>query len=387
MQSLLKGSAPRAIILCLSLFAAAFTAHAQTPSSNEDASILLSILSDVEAGSGVVTVDSGQAAQAKASAGKLSRWFDLQMATLNLRYRYIDNSSGVVTTNQLQHREVFKGRLKFDADGKYSLNAGVFTGRAFNGGWNNTGWGTGDGQTNLSVKQLYFSAAPVEGLELQYGGLYLNRGESTEITTYDEDGYIMGERVTIKRPHKLFFDEISVTYAFLGDINTPNINKRYFRLKQSNYHQFLLEKKIGKRAAVSADYTFESGRETMREAIRVDVRESRVLDTARFENYQRAGRTAAYGFALHGEKAITKRLTVVGGYAQIDPLYGGLNADRFVIGKRLFVLSTLRLTSAITVSTFATRAVANSVPVPIRTRVELLISYNLLKGLQRTGWF
>jgi len=383
MGSFLKGRAPGAIFLCLSLFAAVLKAHAQTPSSNEDASIL----NGDEAVSCAVLADSSQAAQVQTSAGRLSRWFDLQMATLNLRYRYIDNSLGIVTTNQLQHREVFKGRLKFDADGKYSLNAGIFTGRAFTGGWNNTGWGTGDGQTNLAVKQLYFSAAPVKGLELQYGGLYINRGESTEITTYDEDGYIMGERVSIKRPDKLFFDEITVTYAFLGDINTPNINKRYFRLKQSNYHQFLLEKKIGKRAAVSADYTFESRRETMREAIRVDVHESRVLDTVRFENYQRAGRTAAYGFAVHGEKAITKRLTVVGGYAQIDPLYGGLNADRFGIGKRLFVASTLRLTSTITFNTFATRAIANSFPVPIQTRVELIISYNLLKGLQRTGWF
>jgi hypothetical protein len=383
MGSFLKGRAPGAIIFWLSLVAAVLTAHAQTPSSNDDASTP----NGDEAESSAVLADSSQTAQSKTSAGKLSRWFDLQMATLNLRYRYIDNSLGIVTSNQLQHREVFKGRLKFDADGKYSLNVGVFTGRAFTGGWNNTGWGTGDGQTNLAVKQLYLSAAPVKGLEVQYGSLYINRGESTEITTYDEDGYIMGERVSIKRPDKLFFDEISVTYAFLGDINTPNINKRYFRLKQSNYHQFLLDKKIGKRAAVSADYTFESGRETMREAIRVDVHESRVLDTARFENYQRTGRTAAYGFAVQGEKAITKRLTVVGGYAQIDPLYGGLNADRFQIGKRLFVLGTLRLTSTITLSTFATRAVANSVPVPIQTRFELIFSYNLLKGLQRTGWF
>ncbi len=317
----------------------------------------------------------------------MSRWFDLQMATLNLRYRYADNSLGIVTSNQLQHREVFKGRLKFDGDGKYSLNAGVFSGRTFIGTWNNTGWGTGDGQTNLALKQLYLSAAPIAGLELQYGGIYIIRGQSTEISSYDDDGYIMGERVTIKRPDKLFFDEVSVTYAFLGDTNTPNINKRYYRLKQSNYHQFLLEKKIGGRATVSADYTFESGRETMREAVRVDVHESRVLDSARFENYQRAGETAAYGFALHGEKAVTKRLTIVGGYAQIDPRYGNLNADRFLTGKRLFVVTNLQITSELTFSAYATRAVANSVPVSQLTRVDLIISYNLLRRLQRTGWF
>jgi hypothetical protein len=368
----------RAIVLCLLLMAGAAVTRAQAPSVN--------VPGDDDATAEPADINPFSA-QAQTRQGKLTPWFDLQMALLALRYRYVDNSAGVTTLNQAQHKEQFKGRLKFDRQGKYSLNAGLSTGRNFIGGWNNTGWGTGDGQTNLALKQLYLSAAPVEGLELQYGGLYIIRGESTEITTYDEDGYIMGERVSIKRPDKLFFDEVSVTYAFLGDINTPNINKRYFRLKHSNYHQFLLEKKIGKRVAVSADYTFESGPETMREAIRVDVRESRVLDTARFENYQRAGATAAYGFALHGEKAITKRLTVTGGYAQIDPAYGNLNADKFLTGKRLFVSSNLRITSELTFSIFATRAIANSVRVAQRTRLELVISYNLLTRLQRAGWF
>jgi hypothetical protein len=370
------------ILACLLLMAAAPAVQAQAPSIqlDDDDTAILNNDHAVPAG-----VDAGQ--QAQNGGGKLSPWFDLQMATLYIRYHYVVNSKDVTTANQAQHKESFKGRLKFDRDGKYSLNAGVFSGRQFIGTWNNTGWGTGDLQTNLALKQLYLSAAPIEGLELQYGGLYIIRGESTEITSYDEDGYIMGERVSIRRPDKLFFDEVSVTYAFLGDINTPNINKRYHRLKQSNYHQFLLDKKIGSRAAVSADYTFESGRETMREALRVDVHESRVLDLARFENYQRAGAKAAYGFALHGDKAITKRLTVSGGYAQIDPAYGNLNADRFLTGKRLFVLSNLQITSELTFSTYFTRAVGNSVPVTQQTRLDVIISYNLLKRLQRAGLF
>jgi hypothetical protein len=361
-------------IIAFCLFILAGRARAQAPGPSED--VASNISSDVS-----------QPQQPQTTGGALSRWFDLQMAILYLRYHYVENSTDVITSNQAQHKESFKGRLKFDRDGKYSLNAGVFSGLTFIGSWNNTGWGIGDGQTNLFLKQLYLSAAPIAGLELQYGGLYTIRGESTEITSYDEDGFIMGERVSIKRPDKLFFDEVSVTYAFLGDTNTPNINKRYYRLKQSNYHQFLLEKKIGKRAAVSADYTFESGRETMREAVRVDVHESRVLDSARFENYQRAGKTAAYGFALQGEKAVTKRLTISGGYAQIDPMYGNLNADRFMAGKRLFVVTNLQITSEITFSTYATRAVGNSVPVSQQTRVDLIISYNLLGRLQRAGWF
>src|SRR5205823_10201419 len=118
---------------------------------------------------------------------------------------------------------------------------------------------------------------------------------------------------------KLFFDEVSITYAYLGDLNTPNLNKRYHRLQQSNYHQFLVDKKIGKRAAVSADYTFESGRETLRQAVKLNLPELRVVETIRFENYQRTDVNPAYGFALYGEKTVSGGLVLGGGYARIDP--------------------------------------------------------------------
>lgn len=333
------------------------------------------------------STDQSTPAPGKKPSPRLVRWFDLQMATIFARYRYVDNSSGLITANQSQHKESFKARLKFDAEGKYSLNAGVFSGRVFIGTWNNTGWGTGTGQSNLALKQLYFSAAPVRGLEVQYGGLYLLRGESTEITSYDEDGYIIGERVSLKRPNNLFFDEISVTYAYLGDINTPNLNKRFHRLKQSNYHQFLIEKKIGRRVAVSADYTFEAGRDTLRQAVSVKLQETHLLDTARFENYFRLSGQSAYGFALQGEKALFGRLTVAAGYAQIDPQYGGLNADRFGSGKRLFLSTNLRLFSDISLLSYATRAIANDVPVAQRTRLDLIVSYNLLQSLKHAGLF
>src|SRR6266403_4114753 len=42
------------------------------------------------------------------------RWFELQNATLNLRYRFVDNSTGVVTTNQVQYKATLRGRVKFD---------------------------------------------------------------------------------------------------------------------------------------------------------------------------------------------------------------------------------------------------------------------------------
>ena len=130
----------------------------------------------------------------------LARWVDLQNATLNTRYRFIDNSAGTVTTNQLQHRESLRARFKFDAPGKYALNVGVFSGSRFTSGWNNTGIGMGDWQAPLAVRVVYFAAQPASGIEAQYGSLYILKGESSEITTYDEDGYVIGERVSVRRP-------------------------------------------------------------------------------------------------------------------------------------------------------------------------------------------
>ena len=121
-------------------------------------------------------------------AGPLTRWVDVQNATLNTRYRFVDTSAGTTTTNQLQHRESLRARFKFDAPGKYALNLGVFSGSRFTSSWNNTGIGLGDWQKTLGVRALYFAAQPIAGVEAQYGSLFIIKGESTEITTYDDDG-------------------------------------------------------------------------------------------------------------------------------------------------------------------------------------------------------
>ncbi|HYK89476.1 MAG TPA: hypothetical protein VE398_11945 [Acidobacteriota bacterium] len=313
------------------------------------------------------------------------RWFELQSATLYSRYRYVESSAGVTTANQMQHKESFRGRLKLDKRGRLTLNAGIFSGRQFIGSWNNSGWGTGDAQSNLAVKQLFLAAVPWKGLVLEYGGLYLQRGESSEITSYDDDGYIVGERISIKRPDRFFLDEISVTYAYLGDTTNPNLNKRFHRLKQSNYHQFLVAKKFGKRIGASLDYTLQDGSETLREAVKLSAPEMRVLDTVRFENYQRVDVRPDYGFALYGEKLLVRRLTLGGGYAQIDPNYGNLNADRFLTGKRIFLMVNFQIFPELAVAPYLTRGVGNRSPVAQRIRLDLVLNYNLLKSLQRTG--
>lgn len=319
---------------------------------------------------------------------QLARWVDLQNATLNLRYRVVDNSAGVVTTNQLQHRETLRGRLKADRSGHYALNFGLFTGARFTSGWDNTPAGISATQKNLAFKQLFVAALPIAGLEAQAGGLYIVRGESTEITSYDEDGYIMGERISLRRPKDLYFDEISFTNAYLNpDPALIGVSHRWRYIDEPNYRHFLVDKKFGRRAGVSTDFTTDRGVRTWREAVNLKTPGLKYIDTLIFENYERVHPDKEYGFALSLEKAVTRKLSFNGGYATVDPKYGGLNSDRFNFGNRVFLTTTYLVSPQLTASYYITTAVGHNATLPLRTMSNLVVGYNALPDLRRTGLF
>ena len=182
------------------------------------------------------------------TTGKLHRWLDLQAASIGTHYLFAKNGLGVITANRQQYQVAVAGRFKFDGKGRFSINAGLYTGTNFIAGSNNAGFGDGKAQSNLYLKHLYLSARPLEGVELQYGGLNIWHDESTDITGYAYDGYIAGERVSIQRPRELFFDDISIGFGYVGDFTTPNFASRLHRLAQSNFHRFILKKNIGERA-------------------------------------------------------------------------------------------------------------------------------------------
>ena len=178
---------------------------------------------------------------------------------MGTQYAFAKNGRGVTTANQQQYQVAVRGRFKLDAKGRFSINAGLYTGANFTAGFNNTGLGLGEAQSNLYFKHLYVNALPLEGVEVQYGGLDIWHDESTDITGYAYNGYIAGERISIKRPREVFFDDISVAYGYVSDIDTPNVISRFHRLIQSNFHRFMLKKNVAERAWISADYAFQSG--------------------------------------------------------------------------------------------------------------------------------
>jgi len=305
--------------------------------------------------------------------------------SVGTQYVFAKNGLGVTTANQQQYQVAVRGRFKLDAKGRFGINAGLYSGGNFIAGFNNTGLGMGEAQSNLYLKHLYLSALPLDGVEVQYGSLDVWHDESTDITGYAYNGYVVGERVSIQRPRELFFDDISVAYGYVGDLNSPNAIGRLHRVGQSNFHRFMLKKSISERAWASTDYAFQSGIETWREAIRIRATELRVLDTVHAEVYEISRIHPAYGFAAYGEKALLSRFIVGGGYADIDRTM--LNSDRFGRGKRIFLTTKIPINEAFSILMFATQAtdhIASNVP---QQRVDIEFYYNLLYHLRKTGIF
>src|SRR5262245_39743409 len=308
--------------------------------------------------------------------------FEVQTFTLSSRYRIVENSDDDVTSNHVQFKDVFRARLNVDRQQRFTINVGVGTGSSFTSSWDATGIGTGAPAANMYVKQLYGAVAPIRGLELQLGGLYLNHGENTEVTSYDDDGYVMGERITLRRPSLAYFDEISVTRAALSSIDMPGVIRRLKLFAHQNYWQAQVVKHVGGSMSASADFTDVSGTETLRAAVAIHLPKGAPLSAVRFEQYRRVTTDPAYGFAVIGERPIM-RARLQAGYASIDPQYGGLNADRIQRGQRVFFMATIPVMRELNMQLFATQAFGNDFQVTNRTRFDAVVTYDALSAIRR----
>ena len=312
---------------------------------------------------------------------KLHRWFELSTAALGIQYLFVRNGLGVIAAHQQQYQVAVTGRFKLDAKGRLSVHAGLFTGSSFAAGSNNTGLGLGAAQSSLYLKHLYVSVLPLDGVEIQYGGLNIWHDESTDITGYTYNGYIVGERVSIKRPKELFFDDISIGYGYVGDLHTPNVIRRADRLARSNFHRLILRKDLGERAWLSADYAFQAGVPTWREAIRLRTAELRAVDTFHAEIYQIQRIRSGYGFATYVEKTVHPKFVIGGGYADIHGLV--LNSDRYAPGKRVFVNAKIPLNEAFSILVFWTQATAPAAANLPQQRLDVELYYNVLDFLRK----
>ena len=310
----------------------------------------------------------------------------LDFFNVRTRYNFTERSDGFNRTDAWQYSASVGGRLDLLFEGRVALHFRASSGDSFRRGWNFIAGVGRDANVDFSFRHLYLSAEPIRGVHVEWGGLGFRRGQATEITTYDNDGYLVGQRLRIQRPKDLFFDEISVTQAFLGDPQDPSVFERLDRLDQSNYQQFLVAKRASSRVLFSASYTRESGRRTIRQAVDVSLPELKVVESLRFENYQRINDDARYGFALQAAKSFNERIRVQGGISDVDPAFGDLNGGRYGIGRRLFIVTDANLGRGFGFQFFAQRAFDNDFPLSNETRIDVILSYDLLHNLERLSF-
>lgn len=311
-------------------------------------------------------------------------WLSLDNADIGIRPVLEKSSTGETTADVLQYHDLLSGKLFFDSHHNFSLNFRAGAGDEFSAGWANTGAGSAPASSSFYLKQLYLDANPLSSLEIQWGGIGLERGVSTAITSYNYDGFMTGERFYVRNSSHLFFDQMSVTFGYLGDVMQPDVWDRARTLWTNNYQQYLLEKKINARTTASSDYTVVAGARTFREAVRVDVPEFRIADRIQADVYERTNRTAAAGGNISATKRLNRTLDAVAGYAAIDRNYGDLNDDAFFHGRRLYVAANVHLGRGFAVSPMLDHGVGNSYDLPNNSHFHVEFTYDLLAALKDT---
>lgn len=211
------------------------------------------------------------------------------------------------------------------------------------------------------------------------------RGESTEYTSYDDDGYLLGERVSVRRPKQLYVDEISVTQAALTSTTKPNLFNRLGDFNDQHYTHVLATKRFSQMVAGSGDVTRQLGANTLRGAVSFRFKPAAPIATLRLEGYYRANASAAGGFAATAERRITTWVWLAGGYATVDEHYGNLNADRIQRGRRVFALSNVAIHGPLSGVVFISQAFRAPYTISNRTRFDAILQYDALAALRKTG--
>jgi hypothetical protein len=329
--------------------------------------------------------DSGSAqASSNATPHPLARWVDAQTMTISSRYDYIEDARDQTVQNRIQTQVQIRARFKVDPAGRYSLHAGLFTGNDFRSGWNSTGIGTGEGTAKIYLTELFVQAEPWSGIELQYGSMDAARGQSTEITTYDDDAYVTAGRVRIQRPREIFFDDMTVSVGYVGYLDTPFVFDRTGAFSRQNYWQLLASKQVSPGLTLSTDYSAIDDDGMLRQGARWRV-DQPWIDTVDGEYAVRLrGGSHQTAFAFSGGKQVAG-VTVQVGYANVDPVFGILNGDPYDRGNRVFTDGSFPLPFDLSASWFVQKEISPPQNSSNDVRVDVILKWNVLNTLKRAG--
>lgn len=321
---------------------------------------------------------------APAAAHPAARWLDAQEVAVRARYNYIEAADDETVQNRLQTQVQVKGRFTLDTSGRYSVHAGLFTGDSFTSGWNPTGIGTGEGTAKIYLKQLFVAAEPWTGVALQYGSLYPERGASTEITSYDNDGYVTAGRVKLRRPQDLFFDDVTISVGYIGYRNEPYVFDRTGAFSRQNYWQVMALKEVLPGLTTSTDYSVVEDDGVLREGVKWRVGQPWADTVAAEVGVRLKGGSHQTAFAFSGEKKIAD-VTVKIGYANVDSSFGTFNGDSYGSGDRVFTTGSVPLPLDLTASWFAQKEISPPASSRNDVRVDLVLWWDALKTLKRAG--
>jgi hypothetical protein len=314
----------------------------------------------------------------------LGRWLDTQAFNVSARYNYIADGLDRTLQNRLQTQVQIEGAFRFDAAGRYRMHAGLKTGDSFTSGWNPTGIGSGEGTAKIYLKQLFVSAEPWKGIEAEYGSLYPERGYSTEITTYDNDGYVTGGRLNVRRSREVFFDEITATVGYIGYVDTPFVFDRTGAFSRQNYWQVLASKRFPRNLELSTDYSELEGDGILRQGARWRV-EQRLVDVVSAEYGVRLrGGSHQTAFAFGGQKKVAG-VSIQIGYASVDQIFGSLNGDSYRAGDRVFTDGSFTLPMDLTATWLLQKEISPPETSQNGLRIDLVLRWNVLNTLKRAG--
>jgi hypothetical protein len=304
----------------------------------------------------------------------LSRWLDAQSVAAS-RYRWTENSADQLTTSAVQWQAQLRARFLFDQSGRYHVGTFATTGATFRSGWNNTGAGLGTATHPFKVRQLYVGAEPFTGVGVQVGGLAVNRGELGDPIAADNDSFVVGERLTV-RPSRGPITQVSFTAAHFDAVTEPDFFAQVRDFDDVNYGQALVGFKIGARVAASVDYTYENGRDILREGVTFRLPSSvKLLTQVRVESYQRVEPDQAGGFNTSADVRI-KTLIATLGVMSADRGFGPFNGDRYETGKRYYYTLNYPITPELALQLFHTRAFDTAFPIALKQRVDFVVTYH-----------
>jgi hypothetical protein len=312
------------------------------------------------------------------------KWFDIPQADLMSRYRYIDNSGGAVTADDLQYR--FTGRVKIGVPqwGTF-LGARIETGSLYSSSWSNTGIGRGDSEGTLNVKTFFLAQRLGHHGEFDIGAMDMDNGAGTEATYSDADGYVEGYRLRFTGLKGRYApSRVSATWGFVGDFTTLNVFARLHRLTDSNYLQLLAERSFNGATNTSFEFDRLAGINLLRAAVKTALPKSWLVNDLQLETTARLNNGETAGWAVH----LTRTKNRLGrfnpgifyshlplGVFRKGTTQALLNGDIYSTGKRVGFTTKYAVTKEFELSTLITRRLDTD-PGP-RWRAQIAARYQL----------